>query len=258
LVIGALSGSGLVQARDYVAPVVPAAASMSAAQVDNHLHGHGFLTDQQLPDSLKLLPPPPARNSEIFRNDIAEYKAGRRVQHTDPARWDLAALDAVATTENLDKVFSAAAGVTINPANTPITFDLLTKVIHDAGKATDKAKKHYMRKRPFMVYGHPTCDPQADQKISHSGSYPSGHASVGWAVALVLIDLLPDERHKEILNRGYEYGQSRVICGAHWQSDVSAGRLVGRAVFARLHTDPAFLKELDEARRELSRKKLVH
>ncbi len=26
--------------------------------------------------------------------------------------------------------------------------------------------------------------------------------------------------------RGWEFGQSRVICGAHWQSDVDAGRYV--------------------------------
>jgi hypothetical protein len=31
-----------------------------------------------------------------------------------------------------------------------------------------------------------------------------------------------------------------VICGYHWQSDVDAARIVGSAVVATLHTNPAF------------------
>ena len=51
---------------------------------------------------------------------------------------------------------------------------------------------------------------------------------------------------------GYDFGQSRVICGVHWQSDVDAGRLIGAAVVARLHADPVFRVQLDEAKRELA------
>ena len=40
-----------------------------------------------------------------------------------------------------------------------------------------------------------------------------------------------------ILQRGIAFGQSRVICGAHWQSDVDAGRLVGSAAVAKLHAN---------------------
>ena len=36
--------------------------------------------------------------------------------------------------------------------------------------------------------------------------------------------------------RGYMYGESRVIVGAHWQSDVDAGRLVASVAYAKLHT----------------------
>jgi membrane-associated phospholipid phosphatase len=34
--------------------------------------------------------------------------------------------------------------------------------------------------------------------------------------------------------RGFELGESRVICGYHWQSDVDAARIVGSAVVATL------------------------
>jgi membrane-associated phospholipid phosphatase len=36
----------------------------------------------------------------------------------------------------------------------------------------------------------------------------------------------------------FGFGESRVICGYHWQSDVDAARIVGSAVVATLHTNP--------------------
>lgn len=51
-----------------------------------------------------------------------------------------------------------------------------------------------------------------------------------------------------LLKRGLEFGQSRVICNAHWQSDVAADRIMGAATVARLQTDPAFLADLEAAK----------
>ena len=58
------------------------------------------------------------------------------------------------------------------------------------------------------------------------------------------------DRQNEILKRGYEMGQSRVICGYHFQSDVDAARLVASAVVARLHANDAFMKQLEKAKKE--------
>jgi acid phosphatase (class A) len=46
------------------------------------------------------------------------------------------------------------------------------------------------------------------------------------------------------------YGESRVIVGAHWQSDVDAGRLAASAAYARLHTSERFLQQMRLARQE--------
>lgn len=51
------------------------------------------------------------------------------------------------------------------------------------------------------------------------------------------------DRQDSILKRGYEMGQSRVICGYHFQSDVDAARLVASAVVARLHANDNFMKQ---------------
>jgi acid phosphatase (class A) len=55
-----------------------------------------------------------------------------------------------------------------------------------------------------------------------------------------------------ILSCGYSYGQSCVICGVHWQSDVTAGRVIGAAVVAMLHSDPVFSAQLAAAKEELA------
>ena len=56
-----------------------------------------------------------------------------------------------------------------------------------------------------------------------------------------------------LLQAGREIGDSRVICGVHYQSDVEAGRKLGAAMVARLHAEPAFEKDLAAAKAELAR-----
>jgi acid phosphatase (class A) len=51
---------------------------------------------------------------------------------------------------------------------------------------------------------------------------------------------------------GWEFGQSRIICNAHWQSDVNQGGLMGAAAVARLHADSGFLEDLAVAKNEIA------
>jgi hypothetical protein len=78
-------------------------------------------------------------------------------------------------------------------------------------------------------------------------SYPSGHASIGWAWALVLADLAPD-RAEAILARGRAFGESRAVCGVHFPSDIAAGQDIGGHVVTRLYAEPAFRADLERAR----------
>ncbi|MGL5691139.1 MAG: acid phosphatase, partial [Bacteroidales bacterium] len=129
---------------------------------------------------------------------------------------------------------------------------LVINMREDAGDlATRHAKEHYMRVRPFSFYQEATCNPEQQQELSTNGSYPSGHTAIGWATALVLAEINPD-RQDEILQRGYQMGQSRVICGYHFQSDVDAARLVASGVVARLHANDAFMKQLEKAKKEFN------
>ena len=72
-------------------------------------------------------------------------------------------------------------------------------------------------------------------------------------MALLLCEINPAAQD-EILKLGYEWGQSRVRSGYHWQSDVDASRLVAAAGYARLHTNAEFLADIAAARAEYARK----
>ena len=109
-----------------------------------------------------------------------------------------------------------------------------------------------MRTRPYVYFGEPTLFPSDEEELSHNGSYPSGHTILGWSAALLLTELRP-ECADSLLARGYMYGQSRVIAGFHWQSDVDAGRLAASAAVARLHADKRFQKLMKRARKEIAK-----
>lgn len=210
-----------------------------------------FLTIDQVPNSTLLLPPPPADSSAHFAYDVEQYLWGKSLR--DTPRGQLAADDAQLDDAGLTAAFSEAFGIDINPTDTPEIYRLITGMREDAGDlSTRHAKNHYMRKRPYIYFDENTCVPDAQAGLAGNGSYPSGHTAKAWATALVLAELNPD-RQDQILLRGYEMGQSRVICGYHFQSDVDAGRIVGAAVVARLHADKAFSHQLSKAKREVKR-----
>lgn len=209
----------------------------------------GYLAPGSHPDSLALLPPPPAPNSAALALDEETRKASRALQGT--ARWDLAARDADLNAPEAAGIFSCALGVPITAGETPHLFRLLWRSLADAALATRAAKNHYRRSRPFAVHDSPICTPDQKAHLLGNGSYPSGHTTLGWTWALILAEVAP-ERADAILSRGLAYGRNRIVCNVHWASDVQAGLILGAGVAARLHADPAFRADLEAARGEVA------
>lgn len=212
--------------------------------------GPGYLTPEERPDSVALIPPPPAPGSPEFAADEAVYRKLSALQGTP--RWRLAAADANLMFPAAANVFACAVGINVTDASTPRLYALLQRVVVDAGQSTYKAKEKYRRDRPFEVTGDPTCVPDDEKVLRGNASYPSGHASLGYVWGEVLAELAPD-RAKAVRARAYQFGQSRVVCRVHRQSDVDAGRIVGQAVFARLHQDAEFVADMAIARREVQK-----
>ena len=74
-----------------------------------------------------------------------------------------------------------------------------------------------------------------------SPSYPSGHTTYGYTGAIVLAVLVP-ERYAQMIARGAEYGNDRIILGAHYAMDVLGGRTLAAWELAHLlANDPGFL-----------------
>lgn len=208
-----------------------------------------FLNAGDVLDSRAFLSLPPDTASAHFAYDCEQYEWGKSMR--DSERGQQAVTDASYADGWLDRAFSDAFGYELTPTNAPAICDLILNMKEDAGDlATRGAKNYYMRPRPFMVFAEPSATPDDEPGLRVNGSYPSGHTSIGWATALVLSEINPAAQDA-IMKRGYDFGQSRVICGAHFQSDVDAGRLVGAAVVARLHADKNFQRKLAKAKKEM-------
>ncbi len=205
----------------------------------------GYLNPAELPDGQALLPPPPAAGSAAFVADEETYRSTRKLR--DTPRWALAAKHAELGFPHAAETFSCALGMPISEEAAPHLNMLLRRVRADASRVNDKVKDYYKRQRPFAHYGEANCTPRDPLK---SDSYSSGHASIGWAWALALAEIAPD-RANDILARGLAYGQSRIVCGVHWKSDVEAGRILGAAVVSRLHANPVFAAQLAYAGKEI-------
>jgi len=210
----------------------------------------GYLPADELPNSLLLVPPPPAEGSAAFARDEEASRETFALRGTE--RWDQAIKDADLHFPAAPDAFTDALGFRITETDTPHLYMLLHRTLTDAGLSTYAAKNHYVRKRPFMVNGQPIGTPDDEEALRKDGSYPSGHTAIGWAWALILCEIVP-ERTDAILARGREFGQSRTVCNVHWQSDVDEGRIMAASTVARLHADEGFLADLNGAKAEVQR-----
>ncbi|MBK6595007.1 MAG: phosphatase PAP2 family protein [Burkholderiales bacterium] len=208
----------------------------------------GYLPSGTWVDSLALLPPPPAAGSPAHAADDAVFQLSRTLK--DSPRWLQAEKDSVLAFPKAPQAFQCALGITISAEATPHLNMLMRRTLADAGLATYKAKDFYKRQRPFMAGNDAICTPKDEASLRKDGSYPSGHSALGWAWGLVLSEIAP-ERSNALAQRAKAFGQSRAVCGVHWQSDVDAGQLVASAVVAQLHGNATFTEQLALARAEV-------
>ncbi|MXO61208.1 phosphatase PAP2 family protein [Altererythrobacter salegens] len=230
-------------------PVPPTTVAAVGAISDEIPYPKGYLEAAAMPDSLALLPPPPAEGSAA---KAADQEAYQQSLAASPERQAIAASDADLTWPHVVSGFEQVLGISLSDGSKPHTEMLLRRAMADAGLSTYRAKNNYQRVRPFVENNVGTCLPKDEEALRSDGSYPSGHTAIGWMLALVLTELAPD-REDALLKRGYEFGQSRVVCRAHWMSDTVGGRVTASATFARLQANPTFRAQMDLAREEMAK-----
>lgn len=199
--------------------------------------------EANLLDGPALVGPPPAQGSPREAADRLSMRPEVSAERFAQARADLAYDPWVA--------FSTVMGERFARDRLPATAALLERVTTTVEAENDAAKQVYARTRPYVGdLSILRCDTPANP--SPTNSYPTGHGAAGWAWALTLAELSPS-RASAILVRGREFGDSRVICGYHYPSDIDAARVMAAGVIARMHADQGFRRALDAARRELAR-----
>jgi len=221
----------------------------AAVPQTNPVNLEDYLTSQDLTNDISLIPPPPSAGSVAFALD--EEISQKNLALRGTPRWTLATEDANLEFPQAAGIFSCALNAPITEQDTPHLYNLLRRTCIDAGNSTSMAKKYYSRPRPFMVNREPTCTPNAENVLIKNGSYPSGHSAVGWAWALILSEIDP-EHTDAIIARGKAFGQSRMICNVHWQSDVIGGSFMGAITVARLHANAIFRSDVEAAKAELA------
>jgi len=195
----------------------------------------------------ELLPAAPKAGTPRYEADRQVFLATRKLQ--DSPRWRLAQQDVDYATPKLMADFSCAMGTPLDVAALPRLAALVDDTSNAADASTSPAKKANQRQRPFLIDQGATC--QSTERFAKSFDYPSGHATRGWAVGLVLAELAPD-RATDLLLRSRAFADSRVVCGVHNLSAVEAGAMNGAAVVAVLHASPAFQSSLAAAKQELN------
>lgn len=198
-----------------------------------------FVTSKDI-DLTMILPPPPANESAETQAELAEVLT-LQVTRT-PEMEKRAIADAE---ENVWR-FANVMGPKFNKEMLPKFSAFFDRVVATEGAVVDPAKDVWKRPRPHQLSD--LVKPVV--KLSNSGSWPSGHATVGTMMGIILSDMVPEKR-AEIMARAAEYAHNRVVGGIHYPSDIEMGKISGSVIAAVLLDRPDFKAEFEVARSEL-------
>lgn len=240
--VGALAGRATAQSPPTV--VAPEGATPTPIP-----RAEGYLAAAEIPDTFRILPPAPHAGSAAKAEDIAAFRETRKLVGTP--RWALATSDA--REAGIVEDMTCALGVRLTPANAPHLFHMIPRLGRDAGRSTTSPKEQYKQIRPFLYLGDrdAICTEADRDGLRKSYSYPSGHTTWAWTVGLILAEAAPDKA-TPILARARAFGESRVVCGVHWASDVTEGRVNGAILVSALHAKPEFAADLAETKLEIA------
>jgi len=222
------------------------AAKLSPAELAEEPKGY---LDPGALDAAAVVPPPPALGGPADQADVARLK--QATANATDARWQRAVADDASVYDRFEKEF----GLALDRRHLPRTIRLLNRVATDTLAVTGEVKKLHPRSRPFQrfaldrVCGEAT-PPKPEAAPAKATSYPSGHASVSWAAVLVLTEIAPP-RAQALLARVVDFGESRVVCGLHFPSDIEAGRVLAGAVVDKLLAVPEFRRDMACAKTEV-------
>lgn len=234
--------------KKIIIPIIALAFTASIGVKAQSVEIAPYIEVDNLPKLVNIMPAPPAFSSPEFAYDVVRYCWGKE-QRQNPERVALAIADA--EWDNLAKLFlqwKDAFGLEINEENTPEIWKLLETSLATTDPMRKETKALYGRQRPFERYND-TMPSHEEEFLRGEGSYPSGHSLRGWTISLLLAQIAPSHADAIYL-RGWDYCNSRVIVGAHWQSDVDASRAAASIGFCALQGSEEFIAQMKRAQAE--------
>ncbi len=217
------------------------ATSSAIAQADLR----GYVRDTI--DVVGQLPKPPEAGDPRAARDTHMYRQTRAL--LAGPRGALARSDEDTASRHMLEVFACSLDLSLTPDTAPATVALLRRASYEAMRSSTAAKQAFRHPRPVVQPGEPIC--AADGVQSDGYDYPSGHATLGWTWAKLLARVSP-RQEEALLARGRAYGESRIVCGAHSVSGVEAGREAATVTLSTINREPAFARDLDNARQEIA------
>lgn len=169
---------------------------------------------------------PPAPGGALAREDLAIllWLQGVRTPEMASNTW-------LFLEHNLD-TFSRALGVDV-VKTTPQIYEALNSFLNPVVAVKDSLKHRYQCPRPYVSH----TQIQPCLPLEQSYSFQSGHATWYRVASELLSDLVP-ERRERLVAVGSHGGNSRVLCGVHYPSDVKAGQRLGVEAAAQLIASP--------------------
>lgn len=195
-------------------------------------------------DPARLVPPPPKDGADMQKAELAEVQrvyASRSPERRVQAEWDDKHEDIT--------LFASTLGPQVELAKLPATSRLLSTVQNEQSVVINMGKRYFQRRRPWAIDASIVpCDYKPG--AAPLTSYPSGHAGLGYSLGFVLAQLMP-EKAQAILARAQDYAYSRVVCGAHYPSDIEASHVLATETVMMMMRSPAFTAQFEAARAEL-------
>ena len=205
-------------------------------------------------DPARLLPPPAQDGSAEQKLEMANLK--RLLEARTPERFAQAQWD---NKHENTMAFAPAIGHGFDLKNLPETAKLMAAVENDLSVAVSAAKTFFNRKSAIVL--DPTliefnCEVEsaraaaAKPGMRPGRSYPSGHVTLAYTVAVFIGSLIPT-KSQALLARAEDYAYSREVCGDHYHADVEAGHALGNTLAILFLNNAALQPQIEAAKAEL-------
>jgi acid phosphatase (class A) len=198
-------------------------------------------TDNKEVNLLNLLPPPPANDSAQMKAELGEILT---IQVTRTP--EMAARAVADAEEDIWRFSDVIDSPKFTKENLPKFSAFFDRIVETEAAVVDPAKDVWKRPRP-QIYSDLV---KPIVPLSKSGSYPSGHTTLGTLMGVVLSNMVP-EKKTAIMTRAWEYGHNRVVGGIHYSTDIEAGRISGMVIAQTIMTHDDYKAEFEAAKTEL-------